>query len=598
MADFRRVVTALAVLALLSGFAVTANAQTFACTASAAVPPLLRAEGLTELTGDIVMNCTGGVAPAAGSTVQPTQLANISIFLGNTTVTSRIVDSNNGSDALLLIDEGAGGVFVNSAVTTGCGNGLCEAPPTTGGGYSVDNPNAFRGIVSGNSVTFIGIPIIPPGTTTPGATRIFRITNIRANASTVGAGPAGTPGQVQAFISITGPASVPISGLATQVVGFVQNGLSFSVRNSANDDSSGGFTIQQCSDTGRGTARNHLRFSENFATAFKLRGDTTQNTPGAVYNTESGFVVPGQTFTGIAGTATLGLADFGTRLKATFANIPTGVRVYVSTTNVNSICDPLTQPGTCTAGTETRLAQLVAAEGAAFTPAAPLTNVTSPKAGLQIAEVVLSGGAGAAVWEVRANDNLLTQNYDFALYFSSTANVAGNSPLPGVQGTVAGSFAPTSTVTTASTAAPIPRFVDTGTARNIVRVAICRTNILWPYVTNASGFDTGLAIANTTKDPFGTGAQAGTCTLNFYGDNAPSAITTPSIPSGTVYANAASVAAPNFSGYVIAVCNFQFAHGFAFVQSSVGYNPTTAAMGYLGLIIPSDSRSAAEALNN
>jgi hypothetical protein len=530
--------------------------------------------------------------------VQPTQLANISIFLGNTTVTSRIVDTNNGSDALLLIDEGAGGVFVSPNVTTGCGNLVCATPQPTGGGYGTANPNAFRGIVSGNSVTFIGIPIIPPGTTTPGATRIFRITNIRANASTVGAGPAGTPGQVQAFISITGPASVPISGLATQVVGFVQNGLSFSVRNSANDDSSGGFTIQQCSDTGRGTARNHLRFSENFATAFKLRGDTTQNTPGAVYNTESGFVVPGQTFTGIAGTATLGLADFGTRLKATFANIPTGVRVYVSTTNVNSICDPLTQPGTCTAGTETRLAQLVAAEGAAFTPAAPLTNVTSPKAGLQIAEVVLSGGAGAAVWEVRANDNLLTQNYDFALYFSSTANVAGNSPLPGVQGTVAGSFAPTSTVTSASSAAPIPRFVDTGTARNIVRVAICRTNILWPYVTNASGFDTGLAIANTTKDPFGTSAQAGTCTLNFYGDNAPSAITTPSIASGTVYANAASVAAPNFSGYVIAVCNFQFAHGFAFVQSSVGYNPTTAAMGYLGLIIPSDSRSAAEALNN
>ena len=49
---------------------------------------------------------------------------------------------------------------------------------------------------------------------------------------------------------------------------------------------------------------------------------------------------------------------------------------------------------------------------------------------------------------------------------------------------------------------------------------------------------------------------------------------------------------------MIAVCNFQMAHGFAFVQSSVGYNPSSVAMGYLGLIL-NESRpgfSTAEAL--
>jgi len=586
-------------LALLSGFAVTANAQSFACTASAAVPPLLRAEGLTELTGDIVMNCSGGTAPAPGTVVPATQLANISIFLGNTTVTSRILNTtNNASEALLLIDEpGAvgsvtGSVFVAGTPTTNCGTVplACTAPGPGGTGYSAASPNAFQGIVSGNSVTFIGIPIVPPGTTTVGATRVFRVTNIRANASTVGAGPAGTPGQVQAFISISGPASVPINGLATQVVGFVQNGLSFSTRLPDNSDvlSGSGASFNQCSDVGRGTARAIVRFGENFATAFKTRGTVAQTAPGSVYQTESGFVVPALTGGGFNTSAIAGLADFGTRLKATFNNIPSGASIYVSTTNVNPTTSVAAAPGT----TETRLAVLVAGESTAFVGATPLTNVTSPTlatgiAGtLQIAQVTLSGGSGSAVWEVLASDPLLTQNFDFAVYVASTANVAGNSPATGVTGTVSGSFAPTSTVTTASGVAPIPRFVDTGTPRNLLRFLVCRTSILFPFVTNQSGFDTGLAIANTTKDPFGTGAQAGTCTWNFFGDNAPAAITpSAAIAAGTVAAQIASTAAPNFQGYVIAVCNFQMAHGFAFVQSSVGYNPSSVAMGYLGLIM-------------
>jgi hypothetical protein len=103
-------------------------------------------------------------------------------------------------------------------------------------------------------------------------------------------------------------------------------------------------------------------------------------------------------------------------------------------------------------------------------------------------------------------------------------------------------------------------------------------------VTNIQGFDTGLAIANTTTDPFGTGAQAGSCDLNWYqGTNNPAKGTTGTIPTGTVYTTLASTAVPGFNGYMIAVCNFQFAHGFAFV-SDVGAR--NLAMGYLALIIP------------
>jgi len=571
MADFRKVVIALAVVALMTGFASTANAQAFACTASAAVPPLLRAEGLTELTGDIVLNCTGGTAPTAGGVIgvaANTGVANVAVFLGNTTVTSRLLDSSNTSEAVLLIDDPnttANPTPISVAATPLAGCGLANC--TVGGA----NPNAFRGIVSGNSVTFIGIPIVPPGST---GSRIFRITNVRANATTVGAGPGGTPGQVQAYVSISGSTSIPLNN-PTQVIGFVQNGLTVVLRNAANDGTTSGRSFAQCADNTGKSIRAHLRFTENFATAFKLRGDTTQTVPGAVYNTESGLVIPGTTQVGALGTAaTLGLADFGTRLRATFANIPAGTDVYVSTRNVGYAA--------------TKGADLVISETGAFVAAVPVDTYATLYG---VVKVVSGGGSGVAVWEVTGNSNLTTDSYDFPIFIRA----ASYAPAVGVQGTVAGSFAPAPPAISASDGAkasfslPIPRFIDTGTPKNLINFYVCRTNILFPFVTNQATFDTGMAIANTTVDPFGTSSQTGTCTLNFYGDNAPAALTSASLAGGKVLTFLASTSAPNFQGYVIAVCNFQFGHGFAFV-TKVG--TVDVAMGYLALVIPDVPRSA------
>jgi RHS repeat-associated protein len=46
------------------------------------------------------------------------------------------------------------------------------------------------------------------------------------------------------------------------------------------------------------------------------------------------------------------------------------------------------------------------------------------------------------------------------------------------------------------------------------------TSPLFPFLTNQLGFDTGISIANTSTDPFGTTTQSGTCSLNFYGAGA------------------------------------------------------------------------------
>src|SRR6185436_92573 len=91
----------------------------------------------------------------------------------------------------------------------------------------------------------------------------------------------------------------------------------------------------------------------------------SQNIPGAIYNSESNFVFP------ISSSQVAGLADFGTRLKATFNNIPAGTRIFVSTANVNNNAFPVTAPSPVggsagnannTTGTYVGYAQLVNGE--------------------------------------------------------------------------------------------------------------------------------------------------------------------------------------------------------------------------------------------
>jgi len=111
------------------------------------------------------------------------------------------------------------------------------------------------------------------------------------------------------------------------------------------------------------------------------------------------------------------------------------------------------------------------------------------------------------------------------------------------------------------------------------------TNLLFPFVTNTNGFDTGIAISNTGADPFGTVGQSGTCKVTFFGSGAPSPFTTAPLKPGGQIGFAASVQAPGFQGYAIAECSFPFAHGFAFVSDLGARN---LAMGYLPLVVCSN----------
>jgi hypothetical protein len=605
MVSFRRCILALTVLALFAGLA-SAQISTLSCATNVSVTPTLRAEGYTEQTGDITLICSGGVNPATGNVPQ----ANFQIFL-NTAVTSRLLPvsnvSNNISEALLLIDEPGSGLPGAPTVQTLCSTPTtgCTAPIAT-----PTYPNVYQGIVSGNSVTFFGVPVLAPGTT---SNRVFRITNIRANASALGGGSV-TP--VVASISISGATSLLITN-PTPTVGFVQNGLSATAASATGQN--------QCNSATR-AAVNILTFTELFGTAFKTRvaaasnnayagqiGNPVQNVPGTIYNSESNLVIP------ISGTQVAGLADYGTRVKATFNNVPAGVRLWVSTVNVNNAAIqvfPSPQPSYGAAGNNTgttSLANLVTSETVSdgnlsgFFPGVTSTDVPSV-GNTPIVEIpVASNGSATAVWEVVNTNPNAIDSFKVAVYTTYSANVAQNSP-PAGTATVNLSFAPTPTAAfsaaagaAASSTLTIPRFIaDTGAARNIFTINICRTILLYPYITNTSGYDTGVAISNTTTDPFGTGAQAGSCALNWYqGTNNPPVGSTGNIASGTTWAGLASLLVPGFgsggpfgSGYMIAVCNFQYAHGFAVIQDLGGRN---FGMSYLALVIPdpgSGSRNA------
>jgi len=155
--------------------------------------------------------------------------------------------------------------------------------------------------------------------------------------------------------------------------------------------------------------------------------------------------------------------------------------------------------------------------------------------------------------------------------------------------TVTGGFAPWSTVTTPSHSAPIPRFVAPSyTSGNLLVINPCITNLLFTFISSAGGYDTGLAISNTGMDNLGAknassvNGAAGTCTWNFYGTGAPAAaVVSSSVAPGTTGTWLASGIAPGFTGYAIATCDFNYAHGYAYVVNGV----TKAAQSYLPLVL-------------
>jgi hypothetical protein len=620
MADFRKWLFAFAVVALMLGLQVNASAQSnapaFACTANAGVPPIVRAEGVTELVGDLILNCTGGTPTAAGNLIP---LSNVQIFL-NTNITSRILNSSNLSEATMLIDEpypssgavpSSVGPVSGAALTqlacaavnsTNCQNlGVGPAPggnPPIGAngpysgvpvtiGASGDNPgitynqnNVFQGTQNGvNSVAWLGVPIDAPGTV---GFRIIRITNVRANACLLGVSSTFIPTQIVMFISVNGSQTVTINN-PQQLVAYAQPGIvvsngsaSYPQCNNLNVDSSGNIIP--------GSGPVNVTATEGFASSFKVRSygqvitpgvtDSTvslQNIPGFSYNTESGFVASPTLGTGATGWGTsggdVGLADTGTEISFSFAAIGAGVQLSVPNTVT------LVQTGTTS-------------------PSGGIAILVGSSGGSGATTVGISGTAGSVTYEIVASNPNEIEDLVVPVTAGFVSNTGQNLPGIGVS-TVQVNFAPLSSTPTASSSAPIPRFCQKYPAANIFTINTCSCNLLFPFVTNQAGFDTGIAIANTSEDTLnGVVPQQGTVALTYYGGTEGGGAAPAEQVSGVVTAgselvfdlygggNLGIAATQGFQGYIIARANFQYCHGFAFI-SDLGAQKL--AEGYLAI---------------
>jgi len=335
----------------------------------------------------------------------------------------------------------------------------------------------------------------------------------------------------------------------------------------------------------------NVKIQELFPAAFlpQQAGGTAQNVPGIDYKTEAAFnngtslsasdsgpsitAVGFKTTTGGNLSTAVGGASRATRIIVRFAGVPSGLTVFVPS-SINSGETVLTH--------KLNLSSSYGGYGSSVSGAGYPVSISS--------------GAGAVAYDVDyastnvqaidANGNPVTLPLKLGWY---------STPLPPPSTvTVSVLFGSTSTngLMTFTDNASTPRFMDIPRSTTTFSIAQCRTNLLFPYVTNQGGYDTGLVISNTSADPYGTTAQNGTCTINYYGNMAsgvavPGPQTSATVNAGTqliwlVSAGGGIPATPGFQGYVIAQCNFQYGHGFAFISD---YGANKVAESYLALVL-------------
>jgi hypothetical protein len=425
------------------------------------------------------------------------------------------------------------------------------------------------------------------------------ITNVRVNASTPGAG-------------------VTISESVTAATGFA-----FGATTSQNVALS-----QTTMGTPKFAAYGNVAICNVKATDVNAIGIVVVNDSGftAGFTTDAfealreGSITGDQSATGIV----------GSRIALTFSNLSPGVTYYLPTSVSNGAGFNLALVGT------------------------PATPSTTPLAGGSIGGATNAGNTGAGVTVSGVYGFTPSSAGSFTAYYAVTASnlgaldstgatlpttppsgpgafitlyevvpnsaVAIPSMAPAVAAALAGNTAPvftqfTATNTTSTVSAVSPTGVTPVTNGMLTG---CNTTLLFPYIVNTAGYDTGIAITNAGLGSSVPGnpvtSTSGSCTLQLWGSatlDGP-AIANPyflnpiTVMSGQVNAftlSSALVSATNpagasgFAGYMIANCTFQAAHGFAFITDGFGATPGRGlSEGYLAPVLFTTFNSAPVAI--
>ncbi len=557
MVDFRKKLLGIGLL--VSAFTGMSYGQQLLCPSATApgyqVQPglpanLLRFEGTTEQVSAVTVYCAAGGTVASGS-VQAT----IAAPGFSPVVTSPVGDP-------LMVLQATTGVF-------GGGNPPAPPPPTAA------PPTLYVGSILGSQVTFPNVAF-----PTAGAYSIT-IYNIRINASALA--PLVPALQVTESVLLT-QAGVGNFAPVSQLVGLLYQGFSKAAV-------SGVSNFLVCKGASSALAGN-ITVTGLFTAAFKSKtplgitpatGCGVPATICSATNGEQGNSVSA----GVAAAATVGQATHGTRFQIAFAGLVAGetLSVPLSITGTNTSVSPNVAQANF-------ILQLV-------------TSATGPIALAGSGVLTTSAtGTATAIYEVTQTDNTVFEAFTVPVSITAAANF-----------TTSAQAAFTATVTvapqmTVNNLEDIPNFSAPGNTVNLSAWNLCQTTLLFPFV-STNGVETGIALSNTSTDPglIGgvTGGTAtpnqGACTLTFYGANsaAPGTPLTPITvpapdpgfptknvqPTGTSNSfaiGAAGLVPSGFSGYMIAQCNYLYAHGFAYIAYQLG-TTIGSTMGYTANVL-------------
>lgn len=287
--------------------AVSAGLLAQNCTVTSGAEGGVRADGVTELIGDIVLACTGLTPTPADSAPQVKFTIN-----WNTSLTSGLLDPSGLSEVMVLVNEPQ-----PAAMRVGVPGEL----------QAGDNAIFCRNTGISQVSCFAPLPPVPPG-----STRTFRITNVRVNAAQL-SNPTGlsTPATVVANILVsTGPPDSPsITSLPPVIAARLLESHGWTTEPAQRE--------RTLPPPSFGATAAQMRFREGFPTCFRRanRNVTPANPDAAPTNqpndglTEQGFVPPAEAF----GERTrLRRSFFSRRRRGTLrlfriTGVPTGVEI-------------------------------------------------------------------------------------------------------------------------------------------------------------------------------------------------------------------------------------------------------------------------------
>jgi len=600
------------------------------CTPTIGALTALRAESRAELLNDITVSCVSNNANdrTLGSTAsgEVPRMATLTIT-SSAPFSPNTIDAATSTSDVLVLAYSAGASTGNSTQTNyptdaGTANSIaprkvcvsgtpkvyaCTAGTLTaveaydGTANTGNNANVFLAQVAGNVAT-VRFPLF---ILTNGAATNLKIANLRV------VPPAAAQGDLS---------NVSISvGLALDALVTVSNGVptvmpAVTLVNPTNATGVAGVSVVSMKGT---LNANALTNTVAFCTAISVGTGSAGNNTASILIEETNNMVTGFrtnnngtliTDGGLGTTNIVGKSSPGSRV-AMKITAPAGVGVLMPVA-VSTVTNGVT--------TTAKLLSNPTANG--YSTTGVTSNATATTDAVAGYKVVIAPTTASTTVTVFYNIDGVNAGLDainvLPLFYGSPGtipNAAGSSV------TVAVSPAPLETGATDTT---MGRFNSAAiVSGTLVTTNGCSCTLLFPFVTNAGGYDTGFSISNTSatvaNDTILNNAStsSGTFTLRFWPADGTAPVAQTSsvpVPAGGTATFIASSGNPayglnpgpsGFTGYVTVTSNFQYCHGFAYI-SAIGAGPTTPGMStsYTGLVMSSaragGAVAGAEALGN